>query len=109
MVKQPTFEGFKKPKKRRRVMMSPVDRGCENNAYLVCSKCQHDAGWWYELTPREMRYGLPCPKCNAAAPSIPAMSESATTGIGDVGRHRAPSKLTRSDSDIVNSSEVRSA
>lgn len=64
MAKQTTFIGFEKPKKRRRVMMKPIDRGYQNDAHLVCQKCKHDGGWVTDLTPNEMRYGLPCSDCN---------------------------------------------
>lgn len=61
----------------RRVLMKATDHGeapgmmagwrTARGARFECAKCGHDAGWLFDLYPSEIRYGLPCPKCNKGA------------------------------------------
>lgn len=58
----------------RRVVMHAVDTGhapgllegwrTTAGAHFVCVKCGRDDGWSFDLTPSEIRRGLPCPACN---------------------------------------------
>lgn len=61
------------PRKPRIKRMHAIDHGeapglmpgwhTAQGGHFVC-KCGHDAGWQFNLTPSEIRRGLPCPVCN---------------------------------------------
>lgn len=64
-----------RPRSPRRIMMKATDHGkapglmpgwkTAEGAHFVCQRCNHDAGWLFNLTPTEIRRGLPCPACNS--------------------------------------------
>ena len=61
------------PRKPRVVRMQAIDHGeapglmpgwqSAQGGWFKC-RCGHDAGWVFDLTPTEIRRGLPCPVCN---------------------------------------------
>lgn len=65
------------PRKPRRFLMHAIDHGeapglmpgwkTAQGGHFVCSRCGYDADWLFNLTPTEIRRGLPCPKCNGEA------------------------------------------
>lgn len=62
------------PSKPRQVRMHAIDTGhapglmpgwrTAMGGYFLCQRCGHDDGWSFDMTPTEIRRGLPCPVCN---------------------------------------------
>jgi len=59
-----TAEMFVKPRRPRRVLMHWTDAG-QGMTHFVC-RCGYSA--WLAATDREMKRGVPCPKCNQDQP-----------------------------------------
>lgn len=71
------FAADQVPSQPRIVRMHAVDTGdapgllpgwrTTGGGDFVCRRCGHEAGWLFDMSPSEIRRGVPCPVCNEAS------------------------------------------